>query len=303
MRVRLENRVCNLPDFLIVGAARSGTTSLYENLRKHYQIFMPDNKEPWFFCFDDADKSRIDILKKKGTITDFSKYLALFEKASTSQAVGEASTTYLYFYESAIRNIKKYHPKWQELKIIIILRNPVERAFSHYMIDMATAGVVIQFSEVIKKWQPKERSEIYKYVDYGFYYNQVKAYKDNFSRVKIYLFEDLKNDAENLFIDLLNFLGVDTHFVLNTRFKYNFSGIPKNKFVGDLIYKPNIFKTIAKVILPDRVRLDIKKNLMKTSNEKPELKDFERNALKDIYKDDVVKLQTLIGRDLSDWIK
>lgn len=303
MQLIVENKFCNMPDFLIVGAARSGTTSLYENLKNHPQIFMPDNKEPWFFCFDDTDESRIDILKKRGVVTNFSKYLALFEKASTSQVVGEASTTYLYFYESTIRNIKRYHPKWKELKIVIILRNPIERAFSHYMIDMATTDIVVQFSEIIKKWQLKEHSEICKYIDYGFYYNQVKAYKDNFNRVKIYLFEDLESDAANLFINLFNFLDVDTHFVLDTKSKYNFSGIPKNRFLSRLIYKPNIFKTVAKVILSDRVRLDIKKKLMKSPSEKPELKDFERNALKDIYKNDILKLQTLIGRDLSDWLK
>ena len=109
-----------LPNFLIVGAPKAGTTSLYYYLRQHPQIFLSGVKEPFFLSFAGEkfnDKDRIT----PSIITDYQKYLALFKDSYKYRAVGEASTFYLYFYQKTINNIKKYIPEYSRMKIIILL--------------------------------------------------------------------------------------------------------------------------------------------------------------------------------------
>lgn len=303
MQVTIDGKEVKLPDFLIVGAAKSGTTSLYYYLKQHPQIFMPINKEPWFFTF--AGVNNIDATvssSKKNIVTDFNKYLNLFKDATDSQVLGEASTVYLYLYTETIKNIKKYHPNWKELKIIIIIRNPVERVFSHYLNDISTGLLNLSFEELIEKWKLKQLSNFHNYIDYGFYYNQIKYYKDNFDQVKIYLFEDLISSPALLVQSLFGFVGVDTSFIPSTEVIYNTSVVFTNKFLVNLTRK-SLFKVIARVFVPKNIREKIKNKISKNFTKRPQLKSFTRSILKEIYEEDVLKLQDLINRDLMHWLK
>lgn len=301
MKVKIDEKYVKLPDFLIVGAAKSGTTSLYSYLIQHPQIFMSSNKEPCFFSFAEADEKDNDIFNRINTMRDFHKYLDLFKDANDSQVLGEASTVYLYSYGETIKNIKKYHPNWDELKIIIIIRDPVERAFSHYLNDSAS-GLNLSFEEVIEKWKIKQLSKYHNYIDYGFYYDQIKAYKDNFRQFKIYLFDDLKENSTHLVQDLLKFLGVDTSFNIDTSLKYNVSIGSGNKLLARLVYKQNLFKTITKKILPMDVRTKVKNKIFENYTHKPQLESSSRKFLKEVYREDVLKLQDLINKDLTHWL-
>ncbi|MCF6151587.1 MAG: sulfotransferase [Candidatus Kuenenia stuttgartiensis] len=301
MKVKIKEKEINLPDFLIVGAAKSGTTSLYHYLKQHPQIFMPENKEPWFFSFAEATKKDEEIFNRKNIITDFNEYLNLFNDAKVSQIFGEASTCYLYIYKNTIENIKKYYSNWKELKIIIVLRNPTDRAFSHYLSDITIGhGINLSFKEVIEKWKLKQLSRFYNYIDYGFYFNQIKSYKDNFNKVKIYLFEDLETNPSLMVCDLFDFLNVDDSFVPDTRLKYN--PTIDSTFLGNLIYKPNLIKGTIKALLPYSIRTKIKGKIAGSHTLKLRLEDSEINALKKIYREDILKLQELINRDLAHWL-
>ena len=121
-----------MPNFLIIGAPKSGTTSLYQYLKQHPQIYLPDKKEPHFFSFEGRTQGfngpgQADFMKKR--ITKIEDYIKLFENVNDELAIGEASTSYLYIPE-AVERIKKYVP---EVKIITIIRHPAERAFSDYL--------------------------------------------------------------------------------------------------------------------------------------------------------------------------
>ncbi|MFQ5752975.1 MAG: sulfotransferase, partial [bacterium] len=153
MIIKLDNKDAKLPDFLIVGAAKSGTSSLYHYLRQHPQIFMPNHKEPCFFTF--AGKRPTDLQSNVGlkVINDFDQYVSLFEFSSRSQKLGEASTCYLYHYDKTIRTIKKYHRRWQDLKIIIALRNPILRAYSHYLNHVRDGLETSSFRDLVKRHQ------------------------------------------------------------------------------------------------------------------------------------------------------
>lgn len=302
MLVTINGERAKLPDFLIVGAAKSGTTSLYAYLQKHPQIYMPKNKEPCFFSFAEIEKKSSDVIKGLDIITDFYNYLDLFKEVNNSHILGEASTTYLYLYEETIKNIKKYHPNWKELKIIIIIRDPTERAFSHYL-NVSASGLNLSFEKIIEKWKLKQLSKYNNYIDYGFYYNQIKSYKDNFNQVKVYLFDDLEANSTMLVKDLLEFLDVDTSFNIETSLKYNVSIDSKNKLLSKLIYKPNLFKRIIKRLLSKEVRVKIKNKILENFSNKPQLKSSCRKFLKEIYKEDILKLQDLINKDLTRWLK
>lgn len=291
-----------LPDFLIVGAAKSGTTSLYYYLKQHPQIFMPDNKEPWFFSFAGEGKKEEEIFKrKKDIVTDFDEYLSLFDDAAISQIPGEASTTYLYLHEKTIQNIKKYHPAWKNLKITIILRNPIDRAYSHYLNDDSSGHINLSFREVLEKWKSKELSLFDNYIDYGFYFDQIKSYKNTFDRVRIYLFEDLDTNPLLLVQDIFDFLNVDASFIPDTNLRYNIT--TGSRFAGNLIYKPNLIKGAIKIFLPHTMRTKIKNKIVKGCTRKLQLGECEIETLKKIYREDILKLQELIDRDLSQWLE
>jgi hypothetical protein len=108
MDVRVQGKIVKLPDFLIVGAVRGGTTSLYNYLKQHPQIFMPKEKEPQFFAFSEKPTH----YPHPPIIWKFDDYVKLFENAEESQLIGEASLGYSLCYEETINNIKKYIPEW-----------------------------------------------------------------------------------------------------------------------------------------------------------------------------------------------
>lgn len=301
MLVTSKEQKIKLPDFLIVGAAKSGTTSLYYYIKDHPQIFMSKNKEPWFFSCAGMDTKDSDMRTKINIVSNYDDYLRLFEDAKDSQILGEASTSYLYLYEETINNIKKYHPDWKKLKIIIIIRNPIERAYSHFLYDVASGVINLSFEEVLKRWELNQLPKFQNYIDYGFYYNQITAYKNNFNKVKISLFEDLEANPSSLVRNLFDFLKVDDSFAPDTMLKYNVSAV-SNKLLGNLIYKPNLLKEMIKLILPKAVRLKIGNKMIERFSHKPQLKTSYRRFLKEIYEEDIVRVQNLIDRDLSHWL-
>ena len=121
-----------MPNFLIVGAAKAGTTALHEYLQQHPQIYMTPTKETNFFAFEGVElnfQGKGDEALKEFSITDLATYQAQFAGIQEETAIGEACPSYLYVPEAATK-IKKYIP---QVRLIIILRNPVERAYANFL--------------------------------------------------------------------------------------------------------------------------------------------------------------------------
>jgi len=122
-----------IPNFLIIGAAKSGTTSLYHALKQHPKIFMSPVKEPNFFALEGGElnypQGTVDPRYLAQCITTKEEYNQQFEGVSNEIAVGEASPIYLYHPQAPVR-IKNCLPN---VKIIVILRNPIERAYSNFL--------------------------------------------------------------------------------------------------------------------------------------------------------------------------
>ena len=308
-----------LPNFFVVGAAKAGTTSIYNYIKLHPEVYVSLIKEPNFFSTDiDVSKFRKTYKKeielgyeqfyKYGTqahltfIRSWEDYYKLFENVKNEKAIGEFSTSYLYSKIAA----KNIYNNIENAKIIIVLRNPIERAFSHYIMDLKIGYTNLSFMEAIKKdMNAKEKGWgiTSLYLELGEYYEQVKRYLDIFPKesVKIYLFEDLKN-TKNLILDLYEFLNVnpDLYFP-DVSQKFNRGKIPKSKTLFYFATKIG-FINLGRKIMPSYIKNKFKK-LLFSEKSLPRLTDNEKKFLISYYEKDVKKLSELIERDLSSWLK
>ena len=186
-----------LPNFLIIGAAKGGTTSIAEYLKQHPQIYISPIKEPFFFSLEGQKPSFCgpgDQHAFSLAVTDIADYRQLFEGVKNEVAIGEASTTYLYTSHSA-EKIYQYIP---QVKLIAVLRNPVERAYASYL-HLVRDGyeTIMDFSEALNQEQQRIHDNwmlLWHYKQVGFYYSQLKHYFNRFNpqQIKVYLYDDLK---------------------------------------------------------------------------------------------------------------
>jgi hypothetical protein len=210
------------PNFFIVGAAKAGTTSLYYYLNEIPGVYMSKVKEPSYFApnYVRPDPGRF--------LRDKKEYLRLFENARGYIAVGEASPAYLWDPDAP----KLIHQTVPHARIIMILRDPIERAYSNYLMKMKYSGMKSSFyDELMRDYKSQEkvfgRSQLY--VEFGMYYEQVKRYFDIFGReqVKVVIFEEFVQHPEQSVNEILAFLGVN-HTVTGIREQYNPYSVPRS---------------------------------------------------------------------------
>ncbi|MGK7947666.1 MAG: sulfotransferase [Xenococcaceae cyanobacterium] len=297
-----------MPNFLVFGAAKSGTTSIYKYLEQHPDVFMSSFKEPGFFAFEGETPTLngpgAQKWVDKWVVTDLESYQKLFTDYNGEKAIGEASPYYIYYPKSAA-TIYKHVPN---IKLIAILRNPVDRAFSNYVWAVRDrAESITDFQDALaaeenrikENWGPK-----WHYKNQGFYYRQLKPYYELFKKeqIKIYLYENFVKQPVAVMQDIFDFLEIDDSFVPDMSRKHNTSRIPKNKFWHQFLDKPNPFKSIIKPLLPLDFRQNLKQNAKEKNLFKPTITSGIRQQLIAEYREDISKLQDLIGQDLSKWL-
>ena len=296
----------NKPNFLVVGAAKSGTTSLFNYLTQHSDIYIPEVKECRFFSQLPKNYKGLgaEFFPNSG-ITDERVYFKLFCEHE-DKVCGDMSNDYLYYYEKSIKNIKKY--LGNEIKIVIVLRNPIDRAYSNYMHHIRDGWENISFEQALDDENRRIEENwgwSYHYVKTGMYYYQVKAYLDNFRQTKIYFFEELKF-KDSLLKDLYAFLEVRFTKELKDNKEYNVSGYPRNKLVHNFLNKDNAIKKIIKPvvnnILPKGSIQKVVSNIQNKNLKKVSMKNDTRERLKNVFEDDIKKLSNLIKMDLSHWL-
>ena len=294
------------PNFLVIGAPSSGTTSLYSYLKQHPQIFMSSVKEPHFFSFagKEFEPTMIESYKQR-RIDSLEEYQALFQGVSNEVAIGEASPSYIYT-PSACQSIQQSIP---DAKLIAILRNPVDRAYSNYMRCVRNNHEPItDFAEALRQepariqdnWPPK-----WFYKLKGFYYGQLKRYFETFdnSKIMVCLYEDLSDRPISLMQDIFRFLSVKTTFVPDISEKQNISFVPKNRTLKALLTKRHPVKSVIKPFIPKKLRHQAVNHLEDWNRCKPKLSPKLRKQLIEEYREDILKLQELIMRDLSGWLQ
>ncbi|WP_204141131.1 sulfotransferase domain-containing protein [Halomicronema sp. CCY15110] len=300
-----------MPNFLLIGAAKSGTSSLYYYLKQHPDIFMPasrDQKEPDFFTLEGQNQERIGPFGPflmKSAITDLDTYQQLFADVNGEKAIGEASTSYIYSQTAA----QRIHSHVPDAKIVAILRDPAERAYSHFLFSLSNGREPHpNFEKALKEEQQRIDdgwSFQWHHRRRGFYFEQLERYYATFGASNVYvcLYEDLRSEPQKLLKSIFEFLEVDNSFLPNTNKRHNPTKVPKNQTLNSLLNKPNPLKDSIKHFLPKGVRKKITQPLKDKNLGKPELPKRLRQELIADYHDDILKLQELIDRDLSSWLE
>ncbi len=286
------------PNFFIIGVAKAGTTSLYAYLKNTPNVFMSSEKEPGYFHGDIIPRKESRRMRKQ------SDYLKLFNKATNEKAIGEASPGYLTDPESA----KLIHEAVPNAKIIALLRDPVNRAFSHYLMRR-TKGVVKQtFHEVITKSISNEKKGIvieYNFVLFpGLYTNNLRKFQDMFgiNNVKILVFEEFVKEPKKIVKEVLRFLEVDAEPPDTIEKTYNVYGAPRGKYTQIILSSDILFK-FARRFIPQSLRWEVRQKVLLKKEEKPKLADEDRAILEDFYREDAENLQVLLKRKLPwPWI-
>ena len=285
-------------DFFIVGAPKAGTTSLYYYLNEHPEIVMSSQKETDFFSDESLQKQ--GLYYGKNRISSMEHYHALFENYE-NKVVGEASVSYL-FYEDVPNKIKAYNAS---AKIIIMLRNPADRAFSHYLMDYRLGLINQSFESVIAEKNRSRKQELFyqQFVRLGLYYEQLKRDFETFGKenVHIIFYDDFKNDLQNQVQKTYDFLEVDSTFVAQLNTKHNTYSMPKRSWIRKVYAFVQLRKLLRK-ILPNQIVKQIKAIFFSKTN-KPVLSDKLRMQLNELYADDIKELAILLNRDLSQWTK
>ncbi|OGD67250.1 hypothetical protein A2442_00560 [Candidatus Campbellbacteria bacterium RIFOXYC2_FULL_35_25] len=283
-------------DFLGVGTIRGGTTWVHECLKEHPQVCVPTPKETHFFN---------DSYKYQKGLT----YYSSFFKSKKCKVRGEINPGYLNNPMIA-EKIKKNFPN---IKILIFLRNPIERAWSHFLKHKNKGcNQIEKFEEILKKENI--------YINTGFYYKNIKKYIELFGKEKvlILIYEDLEKNPEKFIESIYSFIGVDKTFkpkVLSRKVNYlGYSNayLPK---LNKILIRPSkllpkkLLKLLKKSRLIEKIFLNIRKIMFRlnTSKNHPYNKKTEeipsklRKEMKEIYKEDIQNIEKLMKRNLNFW--
>lgn len=273
-----------LPNFLVIGAAKGGTTSLHHYLRHHPDIYLTPVKETNFFWTEAATHGR-------RTAQTLSEYERLFAGATTEKAIGEISPQYLNS-ETAAERIRRDLPG---VRLVVSLRNPAERAWSDYLGRVRILREGGSFEEAIRPGRPC--------LEGGFYFPRLKRYYDRFPREQIHvmLHDDYAADAHAALAALFEFLDVDPHVAIDTSTRHNSAALPRSALLNRVLW-PSVIA--AQALVPHRWRGSgvLAAILAKTYRPAPSLAPEIRRHLINIYRDDISATAELIGRDLSRWL-
>ncbi len=299
-----------LPNFLVIGVAKAGTTALYEVLKQHPQIYMSPVKEPGYFTFVDSPLMLCGPGAAKYralAIADLALYQRLFDGANNQLAVGEASQDYLSCWhpERTAENVKKLIPT---ANLIAILRQPADRAYSSFTHQVQIGNEQERdFRKMLVAADlPARRQWLsYRCKNDGFYYAHLQPYFARFGReqIRVYLYEDWNTKPQQVLRDIFRFLGVDDATTAVMAQRQNETTWVRKQNLVALLQPSHPFKRWLAHRLNPNMRSRIIKGLLTWNQRKPPpLEPQLRRELTALYRDDILQLQGLIGRDLSHWL-
>jgi hypothetical protein len=278
------------PNFFIVGAPRCGTTSLYEYLWQHPEVHVSLHKEPHFFGRD--------LTRLAGAMRDEALYLELFADAGDRPRVGEASVWYLLSKQAA----KEIHTFAPDAKILALVRDPVQMAYSLYSLYSRSGNEDLPTFEAALAAEPERRQgralspgtyfpEGLIYTDVVRHASQVERYFDVFGRdnVEVLLFDDLVRDAAGVYRRALEFLGVDPSFQAELD--------PRK--AGQIARMAGIRR--LRRLSPEARSYMQFDHLKLHGASRPPLEPETAESLRELFAEDVARLGALLGRDLSAW--
>jgi Sulfotransferase family len=288
----MVSRDTGLPNFFVVGAAKAGTTSIYHHIKMHPQIFVPEEKEPSFF----ATPAPPGVKPFHARCPTFDEYKKMYQGSVGFTAVGDLSTPYLWD-ENAPRRI---HEACPNAKIIIMLRDPIARAYSFYLMNLLTElDTTPTFQEALRRDAARDKSTwftCFQYVGAGLYHDQVRRYLDLFGseRVLVRLFDELKENPHDLYAAIAAHLDIDAEpfHAIEVDQAHNYYRMPRFR----VAYRIAGALGLRTKLLPPSVRRWLNHNPLLFDRKKPTMDDASRQYLKGIFEPDVARLEALLGR-------
>jgi len=258
-------------------------------------------KEPQFLVKDKV-KNRLHF-----GIWTWEEYQFLFKQVKQQRAIGESSIFYLFYYQDAINEIK--NRLGNDIKIIIMLRNPIDRAYSAF--QHVSRGLkeqqTFEYSLQIEKGRlekDKTLTPMVMYKEMGMYYKMVKAYLDSFKDVHIILHEDFNFSTSKVVKEVFQFLGVDKDQKINSDIRYNVGGKSwSNNILKKVFVTESKLKSVVKKIAPEKARKTIREILSRPFIKQVSMKKETREDLIRYFRKDIKKLAILINKDLTNWTK
>ncbi len=294
------------PNFLLMGPGKSGVGMISRYLHQHPQIYTSNEQELFYFVKDivlnyTKEDSMYNAIFSQAKL-EWDDYLEFFSHATKDEVfLGDSTKQYLYHYDTVIPQIKE---KLGDIPIIIILRNPVPRAFDTFVYQ--NKNQLVSFEEALELEEERKKkgyNYIWFYKDAGNYCKAVKAYKDSFSRVYVGLYEDYENEPIIFLQSLYRFSGADATFIPEIKNIILPYLVPKNKFIQIIFYYIKKFKVnrilipeILKKILRDFTYVENKDDRFSKMDKKTE------NMLKTYYKKDIKCLEKVLDKKLTEWL-
>jgi hypothetical protein len=283
-----------LPNFFVVGAPKAGTTALYAYLDQHPRVYMSPLKEPCYFAPEQSQPN---------TYSSWDGYLTLYRGVREETAIGEATACYLWS-RAAAQNIAACIP---HARIIISLRNPVDRAFSQYLERLTMGATRKSFREEIESSlrcsHDGKVDYLWPFLEVGRYHEQVLRYFRVFPRAQVYIlfYDDLVRAPGRMVARLYEFLGVDPSFLPDVSQRHNEPQVPKLVGATYLLKKSGAWRYLRSLVpqpLGPRLR-----SLVFQSRVALRMDPADRAFLVEYYRDDVRALASLLHRDLTSWLE
>lgn len=278
-----------------MGVQKAGTSTLHDILKQHPDLRLPEYKETHFFRDDDKFEKGLDHY--------FDYYFSKQKQAIT----GEIDPEYSYFPGCA----ERIHKAFGDIKVIFILRNPLERAYSHYLMSQRRGIETLSFEEALH--QESNRLDTFynrihfSYRDRGNYHDQVMRYENIFgpSNVKVFLFEEFIRNKVETVNSITDFIGLKP-YKFNYDIQSNPASEPKSKLIRDFIYKDSTLKKAVGKVIPskkmkDKIMLNLNKANLKEATKIP-LEQKERKSIYNIFfREQVEQIETKLGKNLPNW--
>lgn len=288
------------PNFLVIGAAKCGTTSLAHYLSQHPQVFISSVKEPHFFDSDEAYAKGIDF------------YIDVYFKRADGFAMrGEATPAYFSLPEMVIPRIKSI--LGEDLFFIVLLRDPVARAWSHYLHRVRSGAETLSFEDALEvepqRLIAEPASSWFGYYTDGLYARSLRQWFDAFPRERfLILFQtDLANGPKRLLQEIWAFLKVDDSYEIQDFTRKNKAAVLRSNLLNRFLVGDLYLKRLLKRFFPPRFTILLKRRLIDLNKnelrgaDRPILEAALEQRLRKSYLDEILELENMLQVELDDW--
>ena len=295
-----------LPNFLVIGAEKSGTTALHELLATHPQVFMSEPKEPSFFLSQDRRYLAQDLLgQPHADIRTQAEYERIFVAAAAAKAIGESSPCYLYSAEAA-QLIKATIP---DVRIVALLRNPAERAFSQFTFNKQRGWEPLSrtFREALELEEERVQGNsmwAFHYTRRGMYARQLAPYINAFAdRVRVWAYDDFVEKPAHVLREICEFCEIEEIALAEPPARRNVTSLPRSGLMRQLLDRPNLIRAMARGLMPNRARSALGGMLRRMNTRRPARDDESVRSLIPVFEEDIRQLAATILPKAADWLR